>query len=132
MAEAFKNLINEQTVGEAARHLQRVGPGFDAARFEALALSGLHDLEFKARAMHLCAALEATLPADFDQAAGLIEAALGPPGPGDDLAALRSGPQGLAGWVVWPLGEFVVRRGAEQPERALRALHALTQRHTAE
>jgi 3-methyladenine DNA glycosylase AlkC len=132
MAEAFKNLIDEQTVREAARHFQRVWPGFEAVRFEALAQHGLQDLEFRARAMHLCAALEATLPTDFDRAAGLIEAALAPPGEGDDLATLRSGPQGLAGWVVWPLGEYVVRRGADQPQRALQLLHALTQRHTAE
>ncbi|HMO49182.1 MAG TPA: hypothetical protein PKB14_24560 [Rubrivivax sp.] len=34
--------------------------------------------------------------------------------------------------MVWPLGEFVVRRGDAMPQRALRTLHALTQRHTAE
>jgi len=132
MAEAFKNLINADTVREAARHLHRAWPGFDAGRFETLALQGLQDLEFKARAMHLCDALEATLPRDFDQAATLIEAALAPPGESDDLSMLRSGPQGLAGWVVWPLGEYVVRRGADTPQRALQTLHALTQRHTAE
>ncbi|MBX3643206.1 MAG: DNA alkylation repair protein [Rubrivivax sp.] len=132
MAEAFKNLIHAGTVREAAAHLQRAWPDFDAARFEALALHGLDALEFKARALHLCAALEATLPADFAQAAAVIEAALAPPGVGDDLSLLRSGPQGLAGWVVWPLGEFVVRRGDAQPQRALQTLHALTQRHTAE
>ncbi len=132
MAEAFKNLINADTVRDAARHLKRAWPGFDVRRFETLALQGLEDLEFKARAMHLCAALEATLPADFAQAAAVIEAALAPPGAGDDLSALRSGPQGLAGWVVWPLGEFVVRRGDATPQRALQALHALTQRHSAE
>lgn len=132
MAEAFKNLIHAGTVREASHHLQRAWPGFDSARFEALALQGLDDLEFKARAMHLCAALEATLPPDFERAASQIEAALAPPGAGDDLSVLRSGPQGLAGWVVWPLGEFVVRRGIDAPQRALRTLHALTQRHTAE
>jgi 3-methyladenine DNA glycosylase AlkC len=132
MAEPFKNLISADTVRQAAQHLQRAWPAFDAPRFEALAMQGLDQLEFKARALHLCNALEATLPADFGQAAGVIEAALAPPGEGDDLSALRSGPQGLAGWVVWPLGEFVVRRGAEAPQRALQALHALTQRHTAE
>jgi 3-methyladenine DNA glycosylase AlkC len=132
VAEAFKNLINTDTVRNAGWHLKRAWPGFDVTRFETLALSGLEDLEFKARAMHLCAALEATLPADFAQAAAVIEAALAPPGAGDDLSVLRSGPQGLAGWVVWPLGEFVVRRGDATPQRALQALHALTQRHSAE
>ncbi|MGL6109077.1 MAG: DNA alkylation repair protein [Rubrivivax sp.] len=132
MADAFKNLINADTVRAASTHLRRAWPAFDAARFEALALTGLESLEFKARAMHLCAALEATLPPDFERAAEVIEAALAPPGEGDALSALRTGPDGLAGWVVWPLGEFVARRGADAPRRALRTLHALTQRHTAE
>ncbi|HMO49181.1 MAG TPA: hypothetical protein PKB14_24555 [Rubrivivax sp.] len=95
MAEAFKHLINAGTVREAATQLRRAWPAFDAARFEALALEGLDALEFKARAMHLCAALQATLPEDFAQAADIIEAALAPPGIGDDLSQLRSTPQGL-------------------------------------
>ena len=42
------------------------------------------------------------------------------------------GEPGLRGWIVWPLGEFVARRGLAEPVRALAALHALTQRLTAE
>jgi hypothetical protein len=38
----------------------------------------------------------------------------------------------LRGWILWPVGEFVARRGLDQPERALATLHALTQRFTAE
>lgn len=132
MAEAFKNLIDAGTVQAAATQLQRAWPVFDAARFAAQALHGLDALEFKARAMQLCDALEATLPADFDTAAAVIEAALLPVQGDEELSALRSGPAGLAGWVVWPLGEYVARRGLATPERALRTLHALTQRHTAE
>jgi len=132
MAEAFKHLINADTVRAASTHLKRVWPKFDAWRFEALALQGLDDLEMKARAMQLCAALEATLPTDFEQAAVIIEASLAPTRDDEDLAALRSSDAGLAGWVLWPLTEFVARRGLAEPERALRALHALTQRFTAE
>jgi len=40
--------------------------------------------------------------------------------------------QGLAGWILWPVGEFVARRGLAEPQRALQVLHALTQRFTAE
>jgi hypothetical protein len=78
MAEPFKNLINAALVQTAAAHLARQGRGFDAARFTALALPGLDALEMKARAMQICTALEATLPAAFDDAAALIEAALAP------------------------------------------------------
>jgi 3-methyladenine DNA glycosylase AlkC len=130
--EPFKNLLSAQTVAEAGRHLQRAWPAFDRRRFETLAADGLADLEFKARAHHLCTALEAILPEDFAVAAGIIEAALGPAGVGDNLASLRTTDAGLGGWVVWPLGEFVVRRGMQAPTRALAALHALTQRFSAE
>jgi 3-methyladenine DNA glycosylase AlkC len=132
MAEPLKNLINPQTVKDAAWHLRRAWPAFDAARFEALALDGLAGLEFKARARHLANALAQTLPRDFDAAASVIEAALGPPGDGEELGALRSGTAGLVGWVVWPLAEYVALHGQDTPGRALRTLRELTQRFTAE
>ena len=136
MAEAFKNLINAQTVRTARKHLSRAWPAFDGKRFESLALTGLNALEFKARARHLSDALEATLPAAFGQAADVIEASLAPVRGEDDSAGdhddLQTADAGLAGWVVWPLAEFVARRGLDEPRRALAALHALTQRFTAE
>ncbi len=132
MAEPFKNLINADTVRAAGLHLARAWSKFDRRRFERQALSGLDDLELKARVLHVTAALEATLPEDFAQAAALIEKSLGPAGVGDDLSQLRPSERGLAGWAIWPLGEFVARRGLEKPERALAALHALTQRFSAE
>jgi 3-methyladenine DNA glycosylase AlkC len=129
--EPFKNLINAQTVRDAGRHLERAWPAFARSRFETLALSGLDALEFKARALHLCAALEATLPQDFARATDVIEASLAP-ADGDDVVTPRTNHAGLAGWVVWPLAEYVARRGLASPQRALQALHALTQRLTAE
>ena len=130
MAEPFKNLINAALVRTAAEHLARHHRRFDARRFTALALPGLDDLEMKARAMQICAALEATLPASFDDAAALIEATLAPAG--QSWADQPSSADGLAGWILWPVGEFIARRGLATPERALQALHALTQRFTAE
>jgi 3-methyladenine DNA glycosylase AlkC len=132
MAEPFKNLLNPALVQRAGMHLQRVDPAFDARRFVALATDGIAALEMKARAMLICSALEATLPADFDAAAALIEAALAPPVGGDQMANLSLGEQGLAGWILWPAGEYIARRGLASPQRALAALHAITQRFTAE
>ncbi len=131
MAEPFKNLLNAALVRNAGTALARHAKTFDRKRFEKLALAGLDDLEMKARAMQIADALEATLPPDFDAACSVIEAALAPPIAVDGVASPHRG-EGLAGWIVWPLGEFVARRGLDQPERALRALHALTQRLTAE
>jgi 3-methyladenine DNA glycosylase AlkC len=133
MAEPFKNLLNPATVRAAAAHLHRAWPGFDGQRFSALALDGLDALEMKSRAMQIAAALQATLPADFSHAADTIEASLAPPLPDEqNVAQPRDHSLGLSGWVIWPLGEFVARAGLAHPARALRVLHALTQRLTAE
>jgi 3-methyladenine DNA glycosylase AlkC len=132
MAEPFKNLINAQGVRAAAAHLSRTTPRFESARFVRLATQGLEALEMKARAMQIADALEATLPADFHSAATALEAALAPPEPGEAMADLQGLGQGLRGWILWPVGEYIARRGLGEPERALQALHALTQRFTAE
>jgi 3-methyladenine DNA glycosylase AlkC len=135
MAEPLKNLLlNEGTVRAAAIHLKRAWRGFPADAFERYALRGLDELELKARAMHIADALEATLPQDFARAASVIEASLAPPLAEDNESGVATGPgdDGIAGWLLWSAGEFVVRRGLDQPERSLAVLHAITQRFTAE
>lgn len=130
--EPFKNLINAETVRRSAHHLRRASKSFDARRFERLALDGLDELELKQRVAHLCTALEACLPDDFERAARIVEASLKPVGHDDPLPSQRTNDEGLAGWITWSMGEFVVRRGMETPERALETLRAITQRGTAE
>lgn len=131
MPEPFKNLINPALVRACGQHLHRAWPGFDRRGFEAHALDGLESLEMKARAMHIADALERTLPDDFDRAAGIIETALAPPAT-DDRLGFATSEAGLAGWIGWPLGEFIARRGQAEPERALQSLRELTQRFTSE
>jgi 3-methyladenine DNA glycosylase AlkC len=131
--EPFKNFINAQTVRETARHLHRAWPAFPRKAFESRATAGLADLELKARVMHLSVALESCLPEDFAHAADVIETSLAPVADTDASPdEPRNMDQGLAGWSIWPLGEYVARRGLPHPERALRTLHALTQRSTSE
>ncbi|HRH90219.1 MAG TPA: DNA alkylation repair protein, partial [Rubrivivax sp.] len=115
MAEPFKNLLNAQGVRELSRHLRRAWPGFDARRFERQALAGLDALEMKARAMQIATHLEPTLPADFGAAAGVIEASLAPAPASDTLPAQHGSAVGLAGRPLWPVGEFVARRGLATP-----------------
>jgi 3-methyladenine DNA glycosylase AlkC len=112
MAEPFKNFINDTVVRDIGARLQAASPGFERRRFERLGLDGL-----AARAMHLTTALEATLPAEFSAAADVLERAIA---------------GGLAGWALWPVGEYVARHGQSVPERGLQVLHALTPAFTAE
>jgi 3-methyladenine DNA glycosylase AlkC len=132
--EPFKNLISAPLVRASGAHLQRAWRGFDRAAFERVALPGLETLELKARAMRVADALEASLPDDFARGADVLVAALAPPLPDGELATLDDGARddGLTGWAVWPATEWVARRGLADPARALAALHAMTQRFTAE
>ena len=132
MAEPFKNLLNADLVALTGQHLRRVWPPFQERAFVALATTGLDDMEMKARAMHIASALQATLPIDFTQAASIVEAALAPPFQTEDLSAMRITKAGLAGWILWSVGEWVVRSGMGTPQRALPCLHAITQRFSAE
>jgi 3-methyladenine DNA glycosylase AlkC len=112
--------------------LRRAWRAFDRTRFERMAITGLERLELKARVQHVAAALEAVLPESFAKATDVLERSLAPARLDTDLSALEPGPDGLAGWVVWPMTEFVARRGLGEPRRALQALHAMTQRNSAE
>ena len=137
MAEAFKNLINAETATHGAEQLARVSPGFDKTTFIAVATDHLDELAFKARAMLWADALEACLPTDFDAAASVIEASLAPPlaldAKGEPIGLANAlDADGLSGWALWGTGEFVARRGLQDLPRALRCLHAITQRFTAE
>jgi hypothetical protein len=132
MAEAFKLLLNASVVRALGHHLQRAWPRFPRERFEAEALAGLDALELKARAVHIAAALQRALPKSFAQAARVMEAALAPVDDPSSETLPRSGHAGLAGWAVWPMTVVVMQQGLAHPERALQALHTMTQRFTAE
>jgi 3-methyladenine DNA glycosylase AlkC len=132
MAAPFKDRFDAALVRLLGEQLRGVDSAFDARAFEQLATAGLGPLALKQRVGHVAQALAATLPGDFAAACERLEATLAPARADDDLGALAPGPEGLAGWVVWPMTEFVATRGLADPARALRALHALTQRFTAE
>ena len=133
MADAFKHRIDARAVGQISTHLQRVWPAFAHGNFRHSALTGLDTLELKARVMHLARALVAHLPADVGQATSILEASLAPAGVDDALDRLTTSDAGLAGWPVWPLTEAITLLCASQhPARGLQALHAMTQRLTAE
>jgi 3-methyladenine DNA glycosylase AlkC len=132
MPEAFKLIYSPALIANSAAHLHRVWPAFDHKRFVKLASTGLDALEMKARAMQIASALQATLPEDFDRACGILESALAPAFDDEELSAMHTTQAGLAGWVIWSTGEFVVRQGMHAPERALASLREMTQRFSCE
>ncbi len=132
MPEPFKTFLDAPLVHSAAAHLHRAWPAFDRDTFVARATQGLDALELKARALQIADALAHTLPSDFCEAAAVLEAALASVEPDDNASGAATRDDGLSGWILWSAGEFVAQRGLAHPARALQALHAITQRFTAE
>ena len=127
MPEPFKAVFNRDLVAAIGHHLARHDSAFDADRFCALAGAGLDDLELKARSAQITAALEACLPADFPRACTLLIAALAPHPEG-----ARADAQGLRGWAIMPMADFVAARGLDHFDLSMRTLAAMTSRFTSE
>ena len=123
LSTAFKDRIDGALVDLLATAYQRAAPDFDAARFAALATDGLRDLELKARIAQVAAALLATLPDDFEQAAAATHRL---------LDAVDADTAAIQGWELWPVTDWVALAGRGHPDLALELLGRLTRHATGE
>ncbi len=128
MGEPFKNMINEKVIREVAGHLARVAPEFDQASFVAFCMKGLEKLELKERTLRLTDGLERFLPDDFPQAVEILVASLAP----DEGTPISKMENGIRGWPILSLTEYVARHGQHDLPRSMNALREMTIRCTAE
>ena len=131
MPEPFKNAFNPQMITVMGTHFQRVAPTFDKQRFVDSAITGLDELELKQRATHIRKALEETLPADFTRACKLMVNALHPASD-IDLSGTVMDEDGIRGWAIMPMAEYVSEHGLDDFETSLETLRELTTRFSAE
>ncbi len=125
MPEPFKNRLGAPEVEWLATGLRGVWPKFPQAAFRRAALAGLGKLELKARARHIAAALEQTLPAEPARAFELLVAMMEPSREATDEVA-----ESL--FRYFPVSEFLERHGPRDVEAALRANYELTRRFSSE
>jgi 3-methyladenine DNA glycosylase AlkC len=127
MAEALKDSFGAELVRTIAASIAAVHPPFPARRFERDTLAGFDALALMPRARHVAAMLHRHLPTDYARSTRILLASLGPP-----LQATAG--HGMSPFVYLPHTLFVARQGLadEHFELSMRALHALTQRFTAE
>ena len=131
MPEPFKEFFNTTLITDLSAHLTRVWGRFPAADFMAMATAGLADMELKARASHIASALDQCLPASFTQAAKILVKSLHP-NPVAPLSELRMNAEGVRGWAVMPMAEYVARKGIAEFDLGLEVLKELTKRFSAE
>ncbi len=128
--EPFKELFNAALVNDLARALKRAWRDFDDKSFTAAAVKDFKNLELKQRVLQIAAELGTYLPKDVPRALKLLTATLRPLDKSGEPIDDKS--HGLAGMVIWPMGEYVARYGFDHIDESLAALGALTIRSTAE
>lgn len=125
MAEALKNQFGRDVPRTIAAMVQAVYPAFDREAFLRSALEGYEDLELMQRGQKIAQALHHYLPRDYAQAAAVLMGSL-------HQQHDRDMGQSLGSFLFLPHTQFVATYGLAYFDVSMQALHALTQRFTAE
>jgi len=131
MAEPFKNLLTKKIIATMAAHFQNQWSEFDNKGFVRTATNNFESLELKARTERITETMIDYFPADFEHAAKIILASLGPP-LADDLSADSVDADGIAGWAIMPLAHYVGLRGHNHFDLSMTLFKEMTQRASAE
>jgi 3-methyladenine DNA glycosylase AlkC len=127
VAAPLKDSFGPDVAVRIAGMLADVHPTFPTDAFLRDALDGYDDLELTPRARQIAVAMGAHLPQDFDEAATIVVASLGPPIDGDELTGV-----GMEPFVYLPHVFWVAERGPDHWETSMAAQYQLTQRFTCE
>ena len=108
------------------------GYHFDFSAFVTQASNQLSTLELKQRSQQIQQALSQHLPSDFALASQILLSALHPVEPNQSLDEIKPNKQGLCGWVVMPMADYIGLNGQGHIDTALNVLQQMTQRFTSE
>lgn len=122
--QAFKDWFDKKAALRLGEQIAFAYPSFDSADFVARASRGLAKLEMMDRVKQFSESFRAGLPDSIPEALLIIERSF--PDPLPDCESVTDG------WLQWPVGQFIADFATEYPEAALDAMHALTQRFSAE
>lgn len=132
MAASLQSLIDDTAAARLAAQLQAVWPAFDAAAFVAESRPGWSGLALMARGQRLADLLQQYLPAAYPQALAILVASMGPPLGLDAKGEPSAQPGSGSSFFYLPHSRFIAAQGLQDVPASLAAMHALTQRFTAE
>lgn len=120
--EPFKNIYNPHSIKNFSLLLSNVDKSFCKKEFDHLVLRDLEALEMKDRVRLICKALNECSGLKYgDQVSAFLKIIKSP-----------TNPQGLSGFMVWPLTHFVQEYGLDDFQHSLQALKEMTKCFTAE
>jgi 3-methyladenine DNA glycosylase AlkC len=125
MPEPPKNQFGPDVPATIGGMIKAIAPAFDADAFTRDALLGYEALALMPRGRQIADALHRHLPSDYVRAAEILVASAAQP-------VSRLVGSGMAGFLFMPHMFFIAQHGLPYFELSMQALHALTQRFTAE
>ena len=128
--EPFKNVYNPDSVTSLAHHIKLNYPQFKSKDFLKTIIKEIHTLELKERVNLITNTLESYLPKDYDVAVKVLINSLAPIN--DDSKIDSNQANGITGFLVWPLTNYISAFGLDHFETSMHALEELTKRFTAE
>ena len=132
MAEPVKNVFNATEIKRLAEAFHRHLESFNIQGFSEFILDGFDELALKQRSNRITEALHRFLPSDIEQGNQLVLQVLHPADI-TELSTTQSDDNGLRGWLVMPLADFVAQRNIPaQFLTGLQLLLPLTRRFSAE
>ena len=114
-----------------ARQFKKQWPEFDESGFVSMATNNLDTLELKARTAQITETMMAYLPDDFEQAGEIMLASLGAP-LGNNISSGETNAEGITGWAITPMTNYVGLRGQDHLELSLNLLKEMTRRASSE
>jgi 3-methyladenine DNA glycosylase AlkC len=129
--EPFKNLFNVDLVQGMATHFARHHKGFNKKDFVQHATRDFSKLELKQRSNAIVEAMAKHLPQDFGVTAAILQSSLHT-SPPDDLYGAVVSDEGILGWGIMPMGEYVGLYGQQHIDLSLDLLKEMTSRFTSE
>lgn len=124
-------MLNPEVISLMARHLNRAWRNFDEAAFIKEASLNLEQLELKQRGHQITCALHSQLPKSFTKAAAILVESLHPDD-GVELSGTGIDDQGIRGWAIMPMAEFVGAYGLDEFDLGMDTLKELTKRASSE
>ncbi|GGY32790.1 hypothetical protein GCM10011297_02160 [Bacterioplanes sanyensis] len=129
MAQAFKEHFNHEAVKTLASQLQSTWPEFDGDAFVAAVVPHLPALALKQRSALIQRELGRYLPSDFAVSADVLYRCLAPKA---EKGWQASDGDGVSGWLIMPLADYVAEQGQQHLPLALDLLKAMTSRFSSE
>ncbi len=127
MATALKDSFDRPMIQSIAKELAAAYPALDQRAFVRESVKGLSELSLTERGHRVAQVMRARLPNDFERAAEIIVASLGPEQDHVDGAVM-----GMAVFRYMPAVFYVGRYGLEHFEASMVAQRELTKRFSAE